>query len=85
MGAPHLARYASPEWKIDDFEKAKHVIVAMRCRRPEDGLYYLLTRYPDLGKCTHERIAEILGKSRETITRSMKRKPDKNAAYEFEV
>ena len=61
-----------PKFQIDTLEKALNVIEAMRMRQPAERVDYIVNLYPELLKCTHEHIAEILGLSRESVTRGMK-------------
>lgn len=73
MPCPGHYRSKRPKWKIDTLEKALDVIEARNHKHAADRVDYIVNVYPELLKCTHEHIAEILGLSREAVTRGMKK------------
>jgi hypothetical protein len=71
-------------WEIDDLDKALTVLEGLRLYHQHGNgqngssaacLKYILDRYPELGKCSHEYIAEKLGITREAVTRGLNFRP----------
>jgi CRP-like cAMP-binding protein len=54
-------------------ENALDFYRAMLFCRAADRLRYISTVYPEILSFTHERIAELIGMERETVTRAIKK------------
>jgi hypothetical protein len=67
-----------------DYQKAIHVIYAMRYKCVDDKLIYLYTHYPEIIHINQYKIAEILGVTRESVSRALckiqpsRRKPQRD-------
>lgn len=85
--APVFSRRSSrPRFQIDTLEKALDILSYARCCHKADSerhliFMFLLNKYPELTRCTHEHLGDILGHARETITRLMSRVKVKSGTY----
>jgi hypothetical protein len=62
-------------FKVDTLEKAQVLLNTIRMRRDEgtiESLKYLYGEIPELRRCTHEYVSNLLGWARETVARSYK-------------
>lgn len=59
------------DFQIDTFEKAMHFIESMRFHGAEDRLSAIFEYYPELRFETHQYLSELLGMSRESVTRTL--------------
>ncbi|MEW6586613.1 MAG: hypothetical protein AB1442_13530 [Nitrospirota bacterium] len=59
-------------FEVDTFEKAMNFYCALRLYRAKERLQYILSLYPELWELTHERLAELVGLERETVTKKLK-------------
>ncbi len=58
--------------KIDTYEKAMVFYEGMKLHRAVERLSYILGEYPELWEETHQRISDLTGFERETVTRTLK-------------
>lgn len=68
-------RNRRPVFQLDTLEKALTVINAIYLIRLDGvvaGLRFLFDEYPEIRQSTHAHVAELLGLTRETVTRSWK-------------
>lgn len=57
---------------IDTYEKAMDFYCALRMFRAKERLKFILSLYPELWELTHDKLAELIGLERETVTRTLK-------------
>ncbi len=62
----------SDGFEIDTYEKAMNFYCALRLYRAKERLDFILSLYPELWELTHERLAELVGLERETVTKALK-------------
>jgi hypothetical protein len=60
------------DFEIDTYEKAMDFYCALRLFRAKERLRFILSLYPKLWELTHDRLAELTGLERETVTRTLK-------------
>ena len=68
-----MPRSLRPEFKPDTLEKALTVINVIHLIRLEGvaaGLRFIFQEYPETRNCTHKHLGELLGLTRESITRA---------------
>ncbi|NTV50925.1 MAG: hypothetical protein HGA20_14955 [Geobacteraceae bacterium] len=62
-----------PQIQPKTFEQATLLLDTIRLQKtdgPVPALRYLLSEWPELKKCTHQHLGDLLGLARETISRN---------------
>jgi hypothetical protein len=57
---------------IDTYEKAMDFYCALWLFRAKERLQFILSKYPELWELTHDKLSELIGLERETVTRTLK-------------
>jgi CRP-like cAMP-binding protein len=60
------------DFEIDTYRKAMDFYCALRLYRAKERLQFILSLYPELLELTHDKLAELTGLERETVTRTLK-------------
>jgi hypothetical protein len=60
-------------FKINTYEKAMHFIECMRYTKSIDRVSGILEYYPELRNETQEYLSELIGCSRESVSRALKK------------
>jgi transcription initiation factor IIE alpha subunit len=58
-------------FEVNTTEKAYDFYQALLLKSPYERILFLFECYPELKELTHERLAELIGLERETVTRTL--------------
>lgn len=59
------------KFEVDTEEKAHIFYQALLIRPAHERILYIFEHYPELRQMTHERLGELIGFERETVTRTL--------------